>query len=388
MTDDTDNAAGQRNLIVLCDGTSNQVEGDLSNVLKLYRIADQDSGQRVFYDPGVGTIGSDSAWARLRQKVSSVLSMATGAGLDDNIVDAYRFLCSTYRDGDRIFLFGFSRGAYTVRALAGLIHTIGILQPDQVNLASFALNAYKHAAEKENLRVAWDFAHVVRTRRAVLHFVGVWDTVASMIVPRPDRMYVPSLRTLPYTRVNPSVRIFRHAMAIDERRRMFRLNRWTDGQEFIEDPFAEPPSHVPQDSVQMWFAGNHSDVGGGYPEEVSGLSKYPLEWIVREAERAGLRIDEGMFQHLVHGKPQAGDRHDYVPPNPMADLHDALTGGWWLLEWLPKLASRKETRTGAFLGLYLPRGEKRRIPAGALFAPSVARRKGQDPMYRPEDQQR
>ncbi len=154
-----------------------------------------------------------------------MLSMATGAGLDDNILRAYRYLCENYRKGDRIFMFGFSRGAYTVRALAGMIHMVGLLRVDQINLAGFALNAYKHAAERENLHVAWDFARVMRSRTVSIHFVGVWDTVASMIVPRPDRFYIPSLRMLPYTRVNPNVRAFRHAMAIDERRRMFRLNR-------------------------------------------------------------------------------------------------------------------------------------------------------------------
>lgn len=258
---------------------------------------------------------------------------------------------------------------------------VGLLRPDQVNLVGFALNAYKHSAGRENLRVAWDFARVMRTRRATIHFVGVWDTVASMIVPRPDRFYVPSLRTLPYTRSNPSVRIFRHAIAIDERRRLFRLNQWVDGQEFVEEPFADSPRSEPQDSVQMWFAGNHSDVGGGYPEKESGLSKFPLEWIVRDAERFGLKVDEGTFQHLVHGRPQRGGRHEYVPPDPMAELHDALSGGWWILEWLPKRAKWKETRRGSFLGMYVPRGERRRIPPDAILAPSVLARKDQDERY-------
>lgn len=379
---DTDND-GVRNLIVLCDGTSNQVEGDLSNVLKLYRMAEQSSAQRIFYDPGVGTIGSDTSWSRLRHKVASALSMATGAGLDDNIVDAYRFLCDTYRIGDRVFLFGFSRGAYTVRALAGMIYLLGLIRPDQINLSGFALNAYKHAAERGDLHVAWDFARVVKSRSVPIHFLGVWDTVASMIVPRPDRFYIPSLRMLPYTRLNPSVRTFRHAMAIDERRRMFRLNRWVEGQAFVELPFVEPPVSVPQDCVQMWFAGNHSDVGGGYPEGVSGLSKYPLEWMVREAEGCGLRIDEQTFQHLVHGKDQRGSRHTYVPPNAMAPLHDALTGGWWILEWLPKRAKWRETRKSSLLGFYLPRGERRRFSEGALLAPSVLAREKADSNYRP-----
>ncbi|MBB3695854.1 DUF2235 domain-containing protein [Sphingomonas sp. BK580] len=375
-----------RNIVVLCDGTSNQVEGDLSNVLKLYRIADQSTLQRVFYDPGVGTIGNDNSWGRLRQKVVSVLSMASGAGLDDNILRAYGFLCENFRRGDRIFMFGFSRGAYTVRALAGLIHMVGLLRPDQINLSGFALNAYKHAAERDDLHVAWDFARVMRSQTVSIHFVGVWDTVASMIVPRPDRFYIPSLRQLPYTRVNPSVRAFRHAMAIDERRRMFRLNHWMDGQDFVQFPFARPLTSVKQDCRQLWFAGNHSDVGGGYPETVSGLSKLPLDWMIREAEADGLRIDRAMFQHLVHGQQLKDGRHDYVPPDPMGPLHDALKGGWWILEWFPKRLKWKETRRFSLLGLYLPRGERRAIPVGSQFAPSVAVREKADPKYRPQDQ--
>lgn len=388
MSTVTETDEASRNLVVLCDGTSNQVEGDLSNVLKLYRIASKSPLQRVFYDPGVGTIGNDSSWGRLRQKIASVLSIATGAGLDANVLHAYRFLCETYRKGDRIFLFGFSRGAYTVRALAGMIHMMGLLHPDQINLCGFALNAYKHAAERSDLHVAWDFARIVRSRTVPIHFVGVWDTVASMIVPRPDRFYVPSLRMLPYTRVNPSVRAFRHAMAIDERRRLFRLNRWAEGQDFVPFPFEEPQMKMPQDCEQLWFAGNHSDVGGGYPETRSALSKLPLDWMTNEAVAHGLHIDPAMFRHLTHGDPLDGGRHDYVAPDPMGPLHDALKGGWWVLEWLPKLAKWKETRKASLLAVYLPLGERRNIPAGSTFAPSVAVRQQADPRYRPQDQVR
>lgn len=372
-----------RNLVVMCDGTNNQVEGHLSNVLKLFRMCEQNDGQRVFYDPGVGTIGNDSTWGRLRQKFVSVLSLATGAGLDDNVLEAYRFLITAYRPGDRIYLFGFSRGAYTVRVLAGLIHMIGILQPDQVNLAGFALNAYKHSAESDDFRIAWDFGRIVQARRAPVHFMGVWDTVASMIVPRPDRFYIPSLRMLPYTRTNPSVRAFRHAIAIDERRRMFRLNRWNEGQKFCFDPQASEPVTIDQDCAQHWFAGNHSDVGGGYPEDESGLSKFPLEWIGREAETHGLALDAALFRHLALGETREGQRVKYVAPDALAPLHDSLTGGWWILEWLPKRSKWRETRK-ARLPWYLPRGEPRHIPGDAVIAPSAQSRRSADSTYHPD----
>src|SRR4051812_43667411 len=120
----------RRNLIVCCDGTSNEIDANLTNVLKLYRILEKDEEQRVFYDPGVGTIAQLATWGRLKQKLVEVLGLATGYGLDDNILDAYRWLCINYRAGDQLFLFGFSRGAYTVRALAGLMNMIGLLTAD------------------------------------------------------------------------------------------------------------------------------------------------------------------------------------------------------------------------------------------------------------------
>ena len=364
-----------RNIVICCDGTGNQVSGNLSNVLKLFRIVRKNERQRVYYDPGVGTIGNENAWRRLRQDAGAIFGLATGAGLDDNILDAYRFLAQVYEEGDRIFLFGFSRGAYTVRALAGFIHMVGLLGPDQLNICDYALTAYKRASESDDFDIAWDFSQVTAARRVRIHFMGVWDTVASMIVPRPDRLYLPSLRTLPYTRTNPSVRAFRQAMAIDERRRMFRLNRWTEPQPFVANPFAKPPAPVPQDIAQRWFAGVHSDIGGGYPEADSGLSKYPLVWMIEQATlpEHGLRINPATFRHLALG--EEGGRHDYVGPNPCATLHNSLTVGWWPLEILPKPAKWREWRRWNLLGWYLPLGEPRRIETGATVDPSVDARK-------------
>ncbi|RVC72687.1 DUF2235 domain-containing protein, partial [Mesorhizobium sp. M2A.F.Ca.ET.046.02.1.1] len=285
-----------KNIVVLCDGTGNQVEGDLSNVLKLFRIAVKNEQQIVYYNAGVGTIGLSSEWGRVFQDAKAIFGLATGYGLDDNIADAYRFVCEHYQEGDRIFLFGFSRGSYTVRAVAGMIHMVGLLRPAQLNVVSYALTAYKRASQDNKLKIAWDFGRVMGARHATIHFLGVWDTVASMIVPRPDRLYLPSLRTLPYTRKNPSVRCFRHAVAIDERRRMFRLNKWEPDQIYEPLPFANPPSKIAQDVVEMGFAGVHSDVGGGYPEEESGLSKFPLAWLIEEAIGQGLLTDTVMYE--------------------------------------------------------------------------------------------
>lgn len=374
-----------RNLVIMLDGTGNELGRNLSNVLKLYRIAKKDQTQICYYNPGVGTISRPNPWARFRQQANGVLGLATGYGLDDNVLGAYKFLIENWREGDRVYLFGFSRGAWTARVLAGFIHLIGLLYPEQLNMCDSALGTYKRAAQDNDLSIAWHFARVIRTRRIPIEFIGVWDTVASVLVPRKDRFWLPSLETLPYTRNNPSVARFRHALAIDERRRMFRVAVWDEGQTHKPNPF-NPKLNRPQDTKQMWFAGVHSDVGGGYPEEDSALSKYSLIWMVEEAVAAGLEIQPRMFKHLARGETIGEDsQHDYVPPSPIGKIHKSLTWGWKIFEILPKRASRREWKRPSLLGLYLPWGEPRLIPDSAMIHPSVDDRMKAMPEYRPEN---
>jgi uncharacterized protein (DUF2235 family) len=374
-------AGAPRNLVVCCDGTSNEIGVNISNVLKLYRILEKDDQQRVFYDPGVGTIGQLAMWGRLSQSFRNVLGLATGYGLDDNILDAYRWLVLNYQDGDLIWFFGFSRGAYTVRAIAGLISMIGLLRPDQLNITDYGLTAYKRAAEKDDLKIPWQFQRISEGRDVPIHFIGVWDTVASVIVPRPDRFYVPSLQFLPFTKQNKRVRIFRQAFAIDERRRMFRNYRWNDSQKFAEHRFGR---EIDQDSKQVWFAGSHADIGGGYPEAESGLSKYPLRWMLDEAAAHGVRLDTSLRKHLVEGQSTARELYRYVPPDVTATLHRSLTGLWWILEFLPKRAKwLRWPKRSSFAGWYIPRAEPRLIPEGANIHHSVLERVRRVPQYRP-----
>src|SRR4051794_6473225 len=257
-----------KNIVLCCDGTGNEIEANLSKVLKLYRIVRKTDEQVVYYDPGIGTISSSDPWSRLKSNALGVLGLLTGYGLDENVLDAYQFLVETYTEGDRIYLSGFSRGAYTIRVVAGFLRLIGLLAPAQKNLSAYALTAYKKAAEKNDFEIAWRFERIAATRRVPIKFVGVWDTVSSVIVPRPDRLYLPSLQLLPYTRTNSYVEIFRQAIAIDERRRMFRINRWSDPQDYKPNPF-DTAKPIPQDIKQVWFAGVHGDIGGGYPETQS-----------------------------------------------------------------------------------------------------------------------
>lgn len=372
-----------KNIVVCCDGTGNEVEGDLSNVLKLFRIAQKNEQQVVYYNPGVGTIGLSSEWGRVFQNAKGIFGLATGYGLDDNIMDAYRFICQRYEDGDKLFFFGFSRGSYTLRALAGLIHLVGLLRPEQFNVANYALTAYKRASQENNLHLAWDFARIMSTRHATIHFLGVWDTVASMIVPRQDRFYLPSLRTLPFTRTNPSVRCFRQAVAVDERRRMFRLNRWEPRQSYVPVPFANPPSDMPQDTVQMAFAGVHSDIGGGYPESESALSKFPLAWLTDEATSHGLQINATMYDHLVKGKVLPGGKYRYVAPDAAGKLHNSLNWAWWILELLPKSVNWREWKRPSLFGFYFPLAEPRKLPEELQIHPSVKERMRRVANYRP-----
>ncbi len=350
-----------KKIVICCDGTGNQVEGNLSNVLKLFRMLRKNDGQRVYYNPGIGTIGTDDAWTRLTQNTKGVFELATGYGLDDEILGAYRFIAENYQKDDSIFLFGFSRGAYTIRALAGFIHMVGLLPPDQLNIANYALSAYKKGGEQHDFQIAWQFGQVTGAHPVTIEFIGVWETVASMIVPRWDRgIPIPTLQTLPYTRTNPSVKVFRHAKAIDERRRMFRLNRWTEPQNFIENPFDKAAPTVHQDIKQVWFAGVHADIGGGYPEKESGLSKFPLNWMIDEAIKYGLDIDTRTRNHIALGQNTAGAREIFVEPDPRAKLHVSLTAAWWPLEWIPKRTKYEEWNKRLKLaGFYIPCAEPR-----------------------------
>lgn len=380
-----------RNLVILCDGTGNELGGALSdkesdirisNVLKLYRIAEKGKRQLVYYTPGVGTVGRVDFLFRWKQNFLGFLGLTMGYGLDDNVLGAYRFLVENWEDGDRIYLFGFSRGAWTARVLAGFIHLIGLVRPSQLNICDNALATYKRAARDNKMPIAWHFARVIGARFPTIHFVGVWDTVASVLVPRSDRMWVPSLETLPYTETNPSVRIFRHALALDERRSMFRVARWAQPQPFVPVRF-RPEESQPQDVEQRWFSGVHSDIGGGYREDESALSKIPLIWMIDEAEKAGLRVTEGNLAKFAHGAPRVKDEHQYSPPNPGGMIHQSLGYGWMPLEIIPKKIKYREWDRRSLFGRYIPFAEPRPVATTHVIDPSVDQRMDQDATYRP-----
>jgi uncharacterized protein (DUF2235 family) len=325
------------------------------------------------------------------------------------VLASYAFLVDNYQEGDNIYLFGFSRGAYTVRVLAGLIHKVGLVSPPQANLSGAGLTAYKQfstagagpasgldpqqfgdAGDDEQGQPATQddraaqFARILSARWPTVHFVGVWDMVASVIVPRPDRFYWPSLEELAFTRNNPSIRIFRQAISIDERRRMFRLKPWDDGGTFMSNRFSQTHNSQPQESLQVWFAGVHADIGGGYPEKESGLSKFPLLWMIDEAVKAGLAIHPQTVNQLAWGVHRKGSPYSYVAPDIMQDPHDSMSAAWRVLEFIPKEDKYKEWKARkSWLGHYIPDAEPRPIPEDAFVHESVVQRMQAVAKYRP-----
>ena len=131
-----------RNLVVCLDGTSNEPETDVTNVARLFDMAVKDDSQLVYYDPGVGTMGARGATTPVGRSLTRAAGLVIGFGVRDNIAEAYSWLMANYRAGDRIYLFGFSRGAYTALALAGMLRTVGLLSPGAENLVPYALKLY------------------------------------------------------------------------------------------------------------------------------------------------------------------------------------------------------------------------------------------------------
>jgi uncharacterized protein (DUF2235 family) len=345
-----------KNVVVCCDGTGNEFGERNTNVVKLYAVLERGEAQRAFYDPGVGTFSAPAALTRPAKAVTRALGLAFGLGVSSNVEDAYRFLMDAYEPGDRVFLFGFSRGAYVIRSLTALLYMCGLLPRGNENLIPYAMKMLKRERDP---RVYGGFRRAFG-RRCGVHFMGLWDTVKSV-----GWIYNPL--KLPFTMRNPIVKTIRHAVAIDERRCFYRQNLWGD-----------PLPH--QDVQQVWFAGAHSDVGGSYPESESGLSQIALEWMIEEAAEHGLLVRARRYEEVV---PRAGasrpagvpapastrDDPGYVPPDPTGTLHGSLHGIWWLPELLPQ---RYMDRTRDFKAAWrIPRGRARHIEPGSAVHQSV-----------------
>ena len=358
-----------KDIVILLDGTSNEIKTNRSNVLRLYGTLQKSDAQVVYYDPGVGTFGPDTIWSQLIRKSSEVWGMATGQGFDANVKEAYRFLVDTYEQGpngahDRIHIIGFSRGAYCARVLAGFLHAFGLMEPRNLNLLDYAYRAYKRVGHDmaadafEELRL---HERILRPHRPIIRFLGLFETVSSVIE---SGRFGPRLRSHAFSDQNPSVRTVRHAVALHERRTMFRPQLWRAGQQFHPNRFSDAGARA-QDSKEVWFAGVHGDIGGGYPEDVSGLAKLSLHWMIRESRKAGLKYKTRTINEIVLGK-----RGGYAPPDPLAEPQNSMTPVWRLLEYLPRRKPGGSTRASLF-GWILPRAEYRAVPEGAILHASL-----------------
>ena len=283
-----------RRLVVCCDGTWKAAEAKApTNIVYLSRavlpVGRDDVSQLLFYDPGVGT-------GTLTDRLTGG---AFGQGVSDNIKDAYRWLIYNYEPGDEVYVFGFSRGAYTARSLVGLIRKCWLLHKREADRLPEAYELYRRRGDEVDGEAAKAF-RVPHCRAIDIHFLGVFDTVGSLGVPVAGLRGL-TLRTYRFhdPRLSSIVKHAFHAVAIDERRKPFRPTLW------------ETRPGIQQVVEQVWFSGVHSDVGGGYPER--GLSDVTLRWMLAKATLAGLQFDE---QYLS----------ETMKPDPLGVLHDSKTG--------------------------------------------------------------
>ncbi|MEM6333720.1 MAG: DUF2235 domain-containing protein [Planctomycetota bacterium] len=329
----------KRRLIVCCDGTWNSLDMRyITNVGRLVQAVGSEgmSGNSkiphvIYYDDGVG---SDSRGVR------RMAEGALGWGIDRLIEEAYRFIVANYQKGDEICLFGYSRGAYAVRSLAGLIGAVGVVPRSELKHFSEAMDTYRFKGSKEKkkqLREAYmDKANTIKAR---VNLLGCWDTVGALGVP--DK--IPNFPLDDWLRhrytfhdefIGSHIDYAIHAVAIDEVRK-----------EFVVTPMKRPgPSQTK--IIEHWFPGDHGCVGGGLWEK-RGLSNRCLKWMIDQAKNAGFNLKAD----LTRLKDNAiSDPHTYFALN-----HSLIYG-------------RKH----------------RSIPATAVFDHTAAQRWLDDPEYRPK----
>jgi uncharacterized protein (DUF2235 family) len=286
-----------KHLVICCDGTWNTADQIhdgkpcATNVVKLAirttKRTDNGTLQIVFYDQGVGTGNDLDKWT----------GGAFGKGLVDNIYDAYRFLIANYEPGDHIYLFGFSRGAYTARSIAGMIRKTGILRRDRATLYVNALELYRNQEHPDDQEPANFRAANALEDRTPIQCIGVWDTVGALGIPlRGLRGLTQEKHQFHDTNLSSVVRHAYHALAVDEHRAPFEPTLWTD---------APDPGQTVE---QVWFPGAHSDVGGGYPDHQ--LADIGLAWMMNRAAKAGLAFDQAVIQQYALAPKATGALHD------------------------------------------------------------------------------
>jgi len=281
----------KRRLIICLDGTWNEPEEksennddkeEPTNVLKIVRgvqpVDENGISQISYYHTGVGTGGF----------FDKIFGGMLGTGLSNNIKETYRFIANNHVDGDEIFLFGFSRGAYSARVLAGLIGTVGLLSKEHMAYLPEIYDYYRTPpGKRKNSPGAKLLKSLHPTPRidVPIEFIGVWDTVGALGAPTPLLKKITNLYIgFHDAKLGKSVRNAFHALGVSERRRSFKPNLWT-GEE-AQDQVVE----------QVWFPGVHSNIGGSYASTV--LSNVSLKWMVDKARQCGLSFNNILMEDL------------------------------------------------------------------------------------------
>jgi hypothetical protein len=270
-----------RNLVLCFDGTGDWVGFDQTNVAQIFSKLVRDENQLTFYDGGVGTLTSPQALTATQRTALRLIDLGVATGLREKVLNGYNFLVENYQPGDRIFMFGFSRGAYTARLVAAMVHNFGIVRPESEVISQYlwqTLESIPPGREADDTespigvfkrtanRLKRDFS-----RRGVkIHFMGLFDTVSSVGVLRRFNVY-------PNTDKNLSVLRVCHAVSIDEQR----------------NAFPETLFHPKQPGLtEVWFPGVHRDIGGGLKEKDRRIADEALTWISSEAAASGLLLTE------------------------------------------------------------------------------------------------
>jgi uncharacterized protein (DUF2235 family) len=313
-----------KRIVLCCDGTWNSADQESNgvpcptNVVKLgYRVAKRDASgvqQFLYYDQGVGT----------GNPVDKISGGAFGEGLEDNIHDAYRFLVANYEKGDELFLFGFSRGAFTARSIVGMVRKCGILSRAHVSKYKQATELYRSEDHPQSVaakKFRQDYC-LYGLDDIQVRFIGVWDTVGALGIPlRGLRWLTRREHQFHDTELSGAVKEAYHALAVDEHRGSFEPAIW--------DYKPKDWQHI----EQVWFCGAHSDVGGGYAEHA--LSDIPLQWMIDKAAGAGLAFD----QEAMAANP--------LSPSAAGPIHNSMKGFYRLtLEYDRVLGMTKKGEDG------------------------------------------
>jgi len=268
---------GGRKLILCFDGTGDLFNNSNTNVVKLvsYLKKNDYRNQMVYYQTGVGT----AVKSGLFTGIAKAAAYGIGWDIKFHIMGGYAFLMQNWVPGDRIYLFGFSRGAYTARALAGMLHKVGLLPRGNDEQVEFAYKMYMRTD-----KTGWDESTKFKetfSNSVSIDFVGVWDTVESV--------GILSNQSFPFTASGNHIRVFRHAISLDERRVKFKANHYHASLNLMQlsrgaAKADEQAGLADTDMQEVWFAGGHGEVGGGNftDDQPYDPARIPLTWMLRE----------------------------------------------------------------------------------------------------------